>query len=806
MDAPEQARRLTLELDPLIGREADVERVATALARTRLVTITGPGGTGKTRLAAAIVQQLRQAGEEAWFIDLTTVPGPELVAAAIVSALGLRGASLEPADIVTGAFRDRAVLLALDNVEQIPVVGPLVDGWLRELPGLRLLLTSRIPVGVAGEIEVHLETLAVPDADDPGSVEAAPASALFLRRARSIGRLDALDPAAASAVAALVRRLDGLPLALELAAARTRIMSPAEILGRFEREGPAAVDRPNAEAKSLRSIFDWTYSLLEPDQRTTLAGVALCPSFDLALAEALVPELDAARALDALVALSLVRAAPSRTSGSRFRVFESVRQQLARRTSALDRATFLARHAAAVLETATELARVIDEKSPRWAFDRLDDEADNARQALDTLQAIDPSKGVRLWRELRHIWRRPSGVGEGLARLARLEAAGDVRDEDLCAALTQAHYLADNASGSGGGFELIERALAVAQRVKDEQSQMALLSERTRIHAHNFNTQAAESDAASVASLAATFPSDEATYFANFARMFVASIRPRIDDDAMAAAMAAHLSAINGASMRMRLLTEGNVAMFYVYGHEYAEALAGVDQVLSRRLDTGPNGLFFEDSDVIWYFHIRSEALAGLGRLSEAAAQIVEAVELCPTEPPLQDVVAILASAQLVTAAQGKHELAARLFGWLDQGPSGGRFDIQDHKAALAAMRMVRHQLGETAVALAIRDGAAADPLELLRSLPEWLAESATTAARETLRHGDLTRREVEIVELVAQGKSNREIADALFISPKTASVHVANIKEKLGVSTRLEIALWAREMGFANDGSPSGK
>ncbi|HEY8238683.1 MAG TPA: AAA family ATPase, partial [Candidatus Limnocylindrales bacterium] len=238
MHAPEPSRRRTVELDPLIGRDADIERVEYALARTRLVTITGPGGTGKTRLASVIVERFRQAGEEAWFIDLTTVPGPELVAAAIVSALGLRGASLEPEDIVTGAFRDRAVLLALDNVEQIPVVGPLVDGWLRELPGLRLLLTSRIPVRVGGEIEVHLETLGVPEADDQGSVEAAPASALFLRRARSIGRLDALDPEAARAVAALVRRLDGLPLALELAAARTRIMSPAEILARFEREGP----------------------------------------------------------------------------------------------------------------------------------------------------------------------------------------------------------------------------------------------------------------------------------------------------------------------------------------------------------------------------------------------------------------------------------------------------------------------------------------------------------------------------------------------------------------------------------------
>jgi DNA-binding NarL/FixJ family response regulator len=112
-------------------------------------------------------------------------------------------------------------------------------------------------------------------------------------------------------------------------------------------------------------------------------------------------------------------------------------------------------------------------------------------------------------------------------------------------------------------------------------------------------------------------------------------------------------------------------------------------------------------------------------------------------------------------------------------------------------MRTVRRQLGETAVALAMRDGAAADPVGLVRSLPRWLAERATTAAGNTLRHGDLTRREVEIVEFVAQGKSNGEIAEALFISPKTASVHVGNIKQKLGARTRLEVALWARQVGL---------
>jgi DNA-binding CsgD family transcriptional regulator len=277
----------------------------------------------------------------------------------------------------------------------------------------------------------------------------------------------------------------------------------------------------------------------------------------------------------------------------------------------------------------------------------------------------------------------------------------------------------------------------------------------------------------------------------------------------MAVSMAGYLSAIKGASMRTRLLREATVAMFQVYGHEYAAALATIDRVLARRSDAGPGGLFMADSDVIFYFHVRSEALAGLGRFRrteldaldglgrfrEAAAQIVEGVELCPSEPPLQDVVILLASAQLVAAGQGKFELAARLFGWLDQG---GHFDVHDRKAAVATMRTIRRRLGETAAELAIRDGVAADPVQLLRSLPTALVGGTVTAARETPRHGDLTRREVEIMTLVAQGKSNREIADALFISPKTASAHVANIREKLGAQTRLEVALRARDMGFA--------
>jgi predicted ATPase len=166
MNAPDPARPRTPELDPLIGREVDMRRVRTALDRTRLVTITGPGASGKTRLLAAIVEQLRSEGMEAKFVDLSAVPTVDLVAPTVVSTLRLRGGNAEPAETVAAAFRDRAVVVALDNVEQIPEVGNLVEGWLSKLPELRILLTSRIPVGVVGEIEVRLETLSLPDAND----------------------------------------------------------------------------------------------------------------------------------------------------------------------------------------------------------------------------------------------------------------------------------------------------------------------------------------------------------------------------------------------------------------------------------------------------------------------------------------------------------------------------------------------------------------------------------------------------------------------------------------------------------------
>jgi DNA-binding CsgD family transcriptional regulator len=323
---------------------------------------------------------------------------------------------------------------------------------------------------------------------------------------------------------------------------------------------------------------------------------------------------------------------------------------------------------------------------------------------------------------------------------------------------------------------------------------MELLVERARMHAHLGSSQAADADAARVAALAHQHPSDRATFYARDARMFAAAVRPAAPS-AMDAAVASFEASIRGATMATRLLREGSVAMFHVYRGEYAEGLAVIDRVLARGRDRGPHGVDME-TDAIWFLHVRIEALAGLGREEEAAQAILEAVSLCPADPPLQDVVVILASAQLVLAAQGKPEHAARLFGWLDRG---GRFDSPDREAALAALRPGRRQLGEMAIGLAIKDGAAADPLALLRSLPSWLAESATSAARQPLRHGELTRREVEIIELVARGKTNREIADALFISPKTASVHVGNIKEKLGAQSRLEIALRGRAMGLAD-------
>ncbi|HZQ39046.1 MAG TPA: AAA family ATPase, partial [Dehalococcoidia bacterium] len=240
--AAEALHNLPAPATPLLGREQAVREATTLLRRPelRLLTLTGPGGSGKTRLALAVAEaMLPEFSDGVRFVSLAAVADPEFVPAAIAAAFGVREAPGQPLlDTLSAYLREKASLLVLDNFEHLLPAAPVVSDLLARCPRLMVLATSRAPLRLAGEQELPVPPLALPDVDAapaPAPLLASPAVALFCDRAQAVRPDFALTAANAAEVAALCRRLDGLPLAIELAAARTRVLLPAALLARLDR-------------------------------------------------------------------------------------------------------------------------------------------------------------------------------------------------------------------------------------------------------------------------------------------------------------------------------------------------------------------------------------------------------------------------------------------------------------------------------------------------------------------------------------------------------------------------------------------
>jgi predicted ATPase len=252
-------------LTPLVGREREVALVDQRLRSTRLVTITGLGGSGKTRLALEVVAAQARTGRWIRFVDLSGAIERSAAAAQIAIGLEVREtAELDTEQAITTALasRDGDRILVLDNVEQLRGAVGLIGHLLGACEWLRILATSRIPLGIPGETEVALSALELPADGTPEAVEASAAGSLFLARARSIGRLETLTADDAQNIAGLCRRLDGLPLALELAAARMRILSPGAILRRLQtHDAVLGIEVPDRH-RSLEEVVDWSVGLL----------------------------------------------------------------------------------------------------------------------------------------------------------------------------------------------------------------------------------------------------------------------------------------------------------------------------------------------------------------------------------------------------------------------------------------------------------------------------------------------------------------------------------------------------------------
>src|SRR5829696_8711081 len=328
------------QLSSFVGREAEIAEVERLLGETRLLTLTGPGGSGKSRLALAVAADLLPRFQDgAWFVDLAPVADPALVPAAVANTLGVPEAADRPIlDGLKQHLRDRELLLVADNFEQVAEAGPVLEELLGAAPRVRAIVTSRMVLSLQGEQEYAVPPLPVPDPDrlprDLAELEAMAAVRLFRERAAAASPRFVLTAANAPVVAEVCARLDGLPLAIELAATRTKVLTPEQILDRLKRRLALLTSGPRSLPKrqqTLRAAIAWSYDLLDEAERRLFARLSVFTGgWTFEAAEAVCePEafgLDALDGLTSLVDQSLVRRVELPGRPARFSMLETIRE------------------------------------------------------------------------------------------------------------------------------------------------------------------------------------------------------------------------------------------------------------------------------------------------------------------------------------------------------------------------------------------------------------------------------------------------------------------------------------------------
>ncbi|HSJ21395.1 MAG TPA: LuxR C-terminal-related transcriptional regulator [Nocardioidaceae bacterium] len=781
----ERRSNLPAELSSFVGRRHELASVRAGLSTHRLVTLLGPGGIGKTRLAFRVADdQERSQADGAWVAELAPVQVPELVPEAVVGALGLR--SIEggsPTERLVAHLRHRELLLVLDNCEHVQdAAAALASELLARCPGVRILATSRHALALPGELVLSVPPLPTPGPSrsgaSPDGLMHYDAVRLFVDRASASWPSFKVTEVNQDALAELVRRLDGMPLAIELASVRVRSLTVEQILERLSdrfalltRGSRAALPRQ----QTLEALLDWSHDLLEPRERLVWARASVFSGgFDLEALEAVacdddLPGTVLSDVVDGLVAKSVLVREPVEVGGAaRFRMLESLREygdaRLAETTGA---APYVERHCHWYAGlAATAAGELFGPVQVDW-FARLRADHDNLGAALERMVQGpgDPVKGLQMASALQHHWVMVGRFGEGRAWVERLLAQLPEASADESAERTLARAAGREVAGRLAvlqgqidvGKPLLEEALAAATAAGDG---------TWRAHAlHGL-------------ALASAFWGEPAAAVPLLEEA-LALHREGVDPFGVPLALVqlATVHATLGDSDRAMAYAEECIALSEVASERWCAALARwVEALVQWRLGRGPRA--------------RTHARDAL-RLKEpfgdrmGMAMSVEVVAWAESQTGHS-----AEAARLLGAVQvALDSIGASLFGHLHD----------DHDRCLAR---TREALGDAAFERAFEEGSTmrfddAVALAVGRRTP---APAAADTAGDEVR---LTRRESEIAALVAEGLTNREIAERLVMSQRTAEGHVARILRKLSFTSRGQLASWVaaqRQGGLHRD------
>jgi predicted ATPase/serine/threonine protein kinase/tetratricopeptide (TPR) repeat protein len=484
--APPSLRQLPAQRNTLVGRKRELRALKNLLLQDniRLITLTGPGGTGKTRLAVQLAEDLaEQFAGGVWFAGFATIPNSGLVVSTIAQALEVRASPNRPLieDIKQQLRQLPPALLLLDNFEHVKTAAPVVTELMGASPALKILVTSQAPLHIYGEQEFQVPPLAFPDPssrDPVGLLSECPAVALFVQRARAVKPDFALREDNAAAVVEICARLDGLPLAIELAAARVKVLTPAAILGRLESRlrllTGGALDLPERQ-QTLRRAMDWSYELLTAEEQKLFRRLSVfVGGFTLEAAEAVANagdlELDVFDGVASLVDKSLLHQMGESAGEARFGMLGTMREYGLERLAAIGEEVGTRRaHAAYMMIMAEDGAPHLASGTGQalW-LERFFSEHDNIRAALGWLiQTGNADWGLRLARAVSQFWLQHAHPTEGLdwiTTLVKLDGGSAPMRMWILAVATALYNLqGDFASG----LEFTQKSLAIAREQGD---------------------------------------------------------------------------------------------------------------------------------------------------------------------------------------------------------------------------------------------------------------------------------------------------------------------------------------------------
>lgn len=765
---------LPAELSSFVGRRHELARVKQALSEHRLVTLFGPGGVGKTRLAYRVAADLvKRYADGSWVVELATVHDPSLVDVTVLASLGVRqtGAG-DPRARLVEHLRERELLLVLDNCEHVQeTAAGLVRELLEACPGLHVVATTRHALGVPDEQVQQVPPLAVPTADrEGGSPEGLlhyDAVRLFVDRALASWSHFQVTPENQAAVAELVRRLDGVPLAIELASVRVRSLSVEQILERLN-DRFALLTRGNRAAEprqqTLAALIGWSHDLLAPEERLLWQRLTVFSgSFDVEAVRAVactddVGCDDVGPLLASLVSKSILVHEPGVDGADgRYHLLESISDfGRARLEESGQAEEFRARHRAHFADLAHRSMR--ERYGPHgvmW-FRRLGADHENLRAALECClthpdRAAD---GLTMMGDLQHHWVMVGRFGEARFWLDRLLAVPVASVRARAAGLAVA-----------GRFATLQGDVETGNRLLDQAARAAAEIDDRTWRGHVCHARA----------LSTIFWGDPAEAV------------PLLEE-----ALELHRGGEDPFGVPLALV---QLATVHATLGDSRRAIPPAEECIAAS----------ERAGELWCAGMARWTLALVawreGRVTKARAHARETLRL---KEPFGDRLGMALAMEMVAwtlSVEGRHEQAATLLGAVQvalESVGGSIFShlVEDHDGCVAR---TREALGEEEYAAAVARGGALPFREavVLGVARRGAAGGATAAADpsgEQVPVVKLTRREREIAALLAQGLTNRQIADELVMAQRTAEGHVARILGKLGLSSRDQVAAWMHE------------